>query len=135
VLTSIAAEIDPEDVRDDLLDLDSMNWLNFLIGIHNRFGVDIPESDYASLRTLADVVGYVERRICKARTTVTAQGTYDPARCTPSRDSVEPGLRSVQCRRIPPNTESLSPSTDRQSRTPPWRGPVAKLCYASFPSR
>ncbi|GFG50329.1 hypothetical protein MAGR_17700 [Mycolicibacterium agri] len=40
-----------------------MDWLNFLIGIHNRLHVDIPESDYASLRTLADVVGYVEQRI------------------------------------------------------------------------
>ena len=39
---------------------DSMDWLNFLRGIHRRLHVDIPEADYASLRTLADVVGYVE---------------------------------------------------------------------------
>jgi acyl carrier protein len=38
-----------------------MDWLNFLMGIHRRLHVDIPESDYASLRTLADVVGYVEK--------------------------------------------------------------------------
>jgi hypothetical protein len=37
-----------------------MDWLNFLRGIHRRLNVDIPEADYASLRTLADVVGYVE---------------------------------------------------------------------------
>ncbi len=65
VLTSIAPEVEADDISDDVLlrdqvDLDSMDWLNFLLGIHKRFNVDIPESDYASLRTLADVVGYVE---------------------------------------------------------------------------
>jgi len=66
VLTRIAPEVDPDDITDDALlrdqvDLDSMDWLNFLRGIHSRLHVDIPESDYASLRTLADVVGYVEK--------------------------------------------------------------------------
>ncbi|HTQ15818.1 acyl carrier protein [Mycobacterium sp.] len=65
VLTTIAPEIEADDIRDEVLlrdqvDLDSMDWLNFLRGIHRRLNVDIPESDYASLRTLADVVGYVE---------------------------------------------------------------------------
>ncbi|OBH12148.1 acyl carrier protein [Mycobacterium sp. E1747] len=66
VLTSIAPEVDPEDIADDVLlrdqvDLDSMDWLSFLRGIHKRLHVDIPESDYATLRTLADVVTYVEK--------------------------------------------------------------------------
>ncbi|STZ42023.1 acetyl-CoA synthetase [Mycolicibacterium gilvum] len=43
----------------DQVDLDSMDWLNFLVGIHKRLHVDIPEADYRKLRTLADVVGYV----------------------------------------------------------------------------
>ncbi|ORB74372.1 acyl carrier protein [Mycobacterium scrofulaceum] len=65
VLTSIAPEVDPDDIADDVLlrdqvDLDSMDWLSFLRGIHKRLHVDIPESDYASLRTLADVVNYVQ---------------------------------------------------------------------------
>jgi len=71
VLTTIAPEVEVEDVRDDVLlrdqvDLDSMDWLNFLIGIHNRLQVDIPESDYASLRTLNDVVRYVGRHVSTA---------------------------------------------------------------------
>ena len=66
VLTTIAPEIEPDDIRDDGLlrdqvDLDSMDWLSFLRSIHRRLHVDIPESDYDSLRTLADVVGYVDR--------------------------------------------------------------------------
>ncbi|MGB8387946.1 acyl carrier protein [Mycobacterium sp.] len=66
VLTTIAPEIEPEEISDDVLlrdqvDLDSMDWLNFLRGIHKRLHVDIPEADYASLRTLADVVRYVDK--------------------------------------------------------------------------
>lgn len=67
VLQSIAPEIEADEILDDVLlreqvDLDSMDWLSFLRGIHRRLQVDIPESDYASLRTLADVVGYVQKK-------------------------------------------------------------------------
>ncbi|OBC00392.1 phosphopantetheine-binding protein [Mycobacterium sp. 852013-50091_SCH5140682] len=65
VLTTIAPEVDPVELSDDVLlrnqvDLDSMDWLNFLVGIHRRLHVAIPEKDYAGLRTLSDVVRYVE---------------------------------------------------------------------------
>jgi acyl carrier protein len=68
VLTDIAPEVEAEDIEDDVLlrdqvDLDSMDWLNFLRRIHTEFEVDIPEADYASLRTLADVVGYIDARL------------------------------------------------------------------------
>lgn len=64
VLTTIAPEVEADDIEDDVLlrdqvDLDSMDWLNFLVGIHKRLNVDIPEADYASLRTLTDVMRYV----------------------------------------------------------------------------
>jgi acyl carrier protein len=66
VLTTIAPEVEPADIRDDILlrdqvDLDSMDWLNVLIGIHKRLHVDIPEADYESLRTLADLINYVKQ--------------------------------------------------------------------------
>ena len=72
VLTTIAPEVEPEDIRDeellrDQVDLDSMDWLNFLVGIHKRLNIEIPESDYALLRTLADVVGYVTQRATASR--------------------------------------------------------------------
>ncbi|BBZ17919.1 acyl carrier protein [Mycolicibacterium gadium] len=67
VLTTIAPEVEADDITDDALlrdqvDLDSMDWLNFLVGVHKRLNVDVAESDYASLRTLSDVVLYVEAR-------------------------------------------------------------------------
>lgn len=72
VLTTIAPEVEPGDIRADLqlrdqVDLDSMDWLNFLVGIHKRFNIEIPEADYASLRTLDDVVRYVGQRAQAAR--------------------------------------------------------------------
>lgn len=71
VLTTIAPEVEADDIRDDVLlrdqvDLDSMDWLNFLIGVHKRLHVDIPESVYASLRTLNDVVRFVQRHASAA---------------------------------------------------------------------
>ncbi|WP_204079500.1 acyl carrier protein [Mycobacterium riyadhense] len=67
VLKTIAPEVETDEIHNDVplreqVDLDSMDWLNFLRGIHKRLHVDIPESDYASLRTLADVVSYVETK-------------------------------------------------------------------------
>ncbi|BBX71846.1 acyl carrier protein [Mycolicibacterium psychrotolerans] len=67
VLTAIAPEVEPDEISDDALlrdqvDLDSMDWLNFLLGIHKRLDVDIPEADYQRLRTLNDLVNYVEAK-------------------------------------------------------------------------
>jgi acyl carrier protein len=66
VLTAIAPQVEAGDIEDDVLlrdqvDLDSMDWLNFLVGIHKRLHIDILERDYGSLRTLADVVNYVDK--------------------------------------------------------------------------
>ena len=63
-LTAIAPEIDEADISDtellrDQVDLDSMDWLNFLVALHKRFNVDIPESQYASLRTIEDLTTYI----------------------------------------------------------------------------
>jgi len=64
VLKTIAPEIDEADLRADRplrnqVDLDSMDWLNFLLGLHEKLKVDIPEADYAKLVTLDDVVAYL----------------------------------------------------------------------------
>ena len=43
----------------DQLDLDSMDLLNFVIGLHTALGVDIPEADYSKLATLDGCVDYL----------------------------------------------------------------------------
>jgi len=45
------------------VDLDSMDWLNFLIGLHEKLKVDIPEADYAKLVTLGDVLDYLKKKL------------------------------------------------------------------------
>jgi acyl carrier protein len=63
-LTNVAPEADPTALRFDAdlrdqLDIDSMDSLNFAIGIHEQLGVDIPEADWARLYTLDEVIDYV----------------------------------------------------------------------------
>ena len=67
-LQRIAPEISPDELVPgrplrDQVDLDSMDWLNFLVGLHERLGVEIPESDYRRLVTLDDLVAYLRTRI------------------------------------------------------------------------
>jgi acyl carrier protein len=67
-IQAVAAEIEPEalDAQRPLreqVDLDSMDWLNVIVGLHQRFGVDVPEADYARLDTLGTIVAYLARRI------------------------------------------------------------------------
>lgn len=39
-----------------------MDWFKFLVAPHHRFKVDIPESEYANLGTLDQIVAHVLRR-------------------------------------------------------------------------
>lgn len=43
----------------DQLDLDSMDVLNFVIGLHKELGVEIPEADYSKLATVDSCVAYL----------------------------------------------------------------------------
>jgi acyl carrier protein len=67
-LLSIAPEVEADELRGDRplrnqVDLDSMDWLNFLLGLHEKLKVDIPEADYARLITLDDVVAYLRKKL------------------------------------------------------------------------
>ncbi len=64
VVASIAPEADPktlsgsENMR-EALDLDSMDFLNLVIALHERTGLPIPEADYPRLLTLDGAVAYL----------------------------------------------------------------------------
>jgi len=47
-----------EDMR-RTLDLDSLDFLNFVVEIDNRTGLNTSESDYPKLTTLSGCVGYL----------------------------------------------------------------------------
>lgn len=64
VLGTIAPEVDPATIDPhhnllDQLDIDSIDFLNLLMGVHERTGVDIPERDYGKVTTLDDLVAYL----------------------------------------------------------------------------
>jgi acyl carrier protein len=67
-LRSIAPEVDGEQLvasrpLREQVDLDSMDWLNFLIGLHDQLKVEIPEADYAQLRTLDKLLDYLAAKL------------------------------------------------------------------------
>ena len=68
LLCSIAPEvesgtIDPARPLRRQVDLDSMDWLNFMVALNERFGVQIAEADYARLVCLDDVLDELQRRL------------------------------------------------------------------------
>ena len=67
-ILSVAPEIEFETVNPDLplrdqVDIDSMDFINIIVGIHKTLGIDIPESDYARLSTLNSFVDYINEKI------------------------------------------------------------------------
>jgi acyl carrier protein len=46
------SEIKPEVSFREQLDIDSMDFLNFVIALNKEFGIEIPEADYPKLTTL-----------------------------------------------------------------------------------
>jgi acyl carrier protein len=63
-LSNVAPEvnfesIDPaKDLRDQI-DIDSVDFLNFVIGLHKQLGIDIPDADLPKLATLNGCVSYL----------------------------------------------------------------------------
>jgi acyl carrier protein len=67
-LVRIAPDIDPGSVSDDDhlqedLELDSMDILNFVTALHERFGIDIPEADYPRIATIRLGTDLIAERI------------------------------------------------------------------------
>jgi acyl carrier protein len=56
-------EIDPAVSLRDQLDIDSMDFLNIVIGIDKELGVEIPEQDYPLVTTLGGCVSYIEAEL------------------------------------------------------------------------
>ncbi len=66
-LAMIAPEADFDALSHDVdvretLDIDSFDFLNFLIALNDLFGVEIPEADYGQLVSLNDIATYLQER-------------------------------------------------------------------------
>jgi len=67
-LRKVAPDVDPAEVSDseslrDQTDLDSMDFLNFVLGLHAALGVEIPEGDYRRLESIDGIVAYLRERL------------------------------------------------------------------------
>lgn len=66
-LFSVAPEsegerLDPAANLRDQLDIDSMDFLNFLVALKDTVGVEVPEADYVQVASLDDCVRYLAAR-------------------------------------------------------------------------
>jgi acyl carrier protein len=56
------SRIDPRGDLREQLDIDSLDFLNALVAIHERTGVNVPESDYGQVATLEAAAAYLAAR-------------------------------------------------------------------------
>lgn len=64
------ARVDPGRSLREQLELDSFDFLNLLIALHERLGVEVPEADYRRVDSLDGLVAYLAQ----------ASGSGKPAR-------------------------------------------------------
>jgi acyl carrier protein len=67
-LSNIAPEadlqaLDPAANLHDALDIDSMDFLNFIAALHHRLDVNVPELDYQKLMTLQGAISYLKAKL------------------------------------------------------------------------
>jgi acyl carrier protein len=67
-IQAVAPELEADELQAsqplrDQVDLDSMDWLNVIVGFHERFAVDIPEADYVQLTSLDAIVTYLRAKL------------------------------------------------------------------------
>lgn len=79
LLGNVAPEADLERLQPDRdlrrqIDIDSMDFLNWVIAIHDSLGVEVPEEDYPRLATLEGAVEYLAAALA-ARETRSEPGT------------------------------------------------------------
>ncbi len=61
-----ASTLDPEVPFQDQLDIDSVDFMNLMVGIEQKLGVDVPERDYPKVATLAGCVAYLTGHLAAA---------------------------------------------------------------------
>ena len=64
IITTIAPDADTSNLKDEVplreqLELDSMDFLDIVLELRKQYEIDVPESDYKQLETLASCVAYL----------------------------------------------------------------------------
>lgn len=66
-LAGVAPELDeatlaPDKSFRDQLDIDFMDFLNYVIALHEALEIDVPESDYACIASIDGAVAYLSAK-------------------------------------------------------------------------
>lgn len=67
-LNAIAPEVDAASLVADKplrsqVDLDSVDWLNYLVALHGKLRIEIPDADAAKLTTLDRLTAYCAQKL------------------------------------------------------------------------
>jgi acyl carrier protein len=65
ILKDIAPDEDVNSIEDDVvlreqIDLDSMDFLDIVMELRKRFNIEVPESDYPKLASMASCIQYLQ---------------------------------------------------------------------------
>ena len=65
ILKDIAPDEDLSSIKDDAvlrdqIDLDSMDFLDIVMELRKRFNIEVPESDYQQLASMASCIQYLQ---------------------------------------------------------------------------
>ena len=68
VLTGVAPDIDPRQLAPDInlrdqVDFDSMDTLNFAVGLKREFGIDVPDAHLPELASISSCMKYLQARL------------------------------------------------------------------------
>ncbi len=64
LLKNIAPDTEPEKLKPEenirqTLDIDSFDYLQFLVALNEKLGIEIPEADYGKVNTMANLLVYL----------------------------------------------------------------------------
>lgn len=67
LLKKIAPDTKPEELKPEenirqVLDIDSFDFLQFIVELDKITGTNIPEQDYGKISSLKDLIGYVKQK-------------------------------------------------------------------------
>ncbi len=70
-LYAIAPDIDINDINPsadlrDEFDINSMDFLNLITALGKRYDLQMPEADYEQMRSLTDLVKYLQEKVAEA---------------------------------------------------------------------
>ena len=57
--------IDRDETFADQFEIDSMDFLNFVVGLHKATGINIPEADHPKLSNMADCIAYLKSAVSR----------------------------------------------------------------------